>query len=119
MSERLERAAERSVSIACDLGASGAECTIAEGDEFSVNVRLGEIESLTEAGSSSAGIRVLLGKRAGSAYTSDLTDEGLRRMVEQALEIAEIASEDPHAGLPERSLPPATYSPLCMLAGKA
>jgi len=103
MSQRLERAAERAVAIACDLGASGAECTIAEGDEFSVNVRLGEIESLTEAGSSSAGIRVLLGKRAGSAYTSDLSDEGLRRMVEQAVEIAEIATEDPHAGLPERS----------------
>jgi PmbA protein len=103
MSQRLERAAERAVAIACDLGASGAECTIAEGDEFSVNVRLGEIESLTEAGSSSAGVRVLLGKRAGSAYTSDLSDDGLRRMVEQAIEIAEIATEDPHAGLPERS----------------
>jgi PmbA protein len=103
MSQRLEEAAERAVAIACDLGASGAECTIAEGDEFSVNVRLGEIESLTEAGSSSAGIRVLLGKRQGSAYTSDLSGEGLRRMVEQAVEIAEIATEDPHAGLPERS----------------
>ncbi len=102
MSERLERAAERAVAMACDLGATGAECTIAEGDEFSVNVRLGEIESLTEAGSSSAGMRVLLGKRAGSAYTSDLSDEGLRRMAAQAIEIAEIATEDPHAGLPER-----------------
>jgi PmbA protein len=103
MSDRLERAAERAVAMACDRGVSGAECTIAEGDEFSVNVRLGEIESLTEAGSSSAGIRVLLGKRAGSAYTSDLSDDGLRRMVDQAVEIAEIATEDPDAGLPDRS----------------
>lgn len=98
-----EKVAERAVAMACDLGATNAECTIAEGDEFSVNVRLGEVENLKDAGSSAAGIRVLLGTRAGSSYTSDLSEEGIRRMVGQAMEIAEIATEDPHAGLPERS----------------
>jgi PmbA protein len=103
VSAGLERVAERAVAMACDLGAAHAECTLAEGDEFSVNVRLGEVESLKDAGSSGAGLRVLLGRRAGSSYTSDLSEEGVRRMVEQAMEIAEIATEDPHAGLPDRS----------------
>ena len=62
------------------------ECTISEGDQFSVNVRMGEIESLTEAGSRGAGLRVLIGKRTGSAYTSDLTDDGLDQMVDSALD---------------------------------
>jgi PmbA protein len=44
---------------------------------------------------------VLEGKRAGSAYTSDLSPEGIRHMVRSAIEIAAIASEDPMAGLPE------------------
>ena len=102
MSDELERLAERAVCMAQDAGATGAECTLAQGEEFSVNVRLGEVESLKDAGSSGAGIRVLIGKRAGSAYTSDLGEEGIRRMVHQAMEIAEIATEDPYAGLPER-----------------
>ena len=43
-------------------GATDAECTIAEGDEFSANVRMREIENLKEAGSRGAGLRILRGK---------------------------------------------------------
>jgi PmbA protein len=63
-------------------------------------VRLGEVETLTEAGSRGAGLRVLAGKRVGSAYTSDLTEDGIRRMVDSALELSTITTEDPFAGLP-------------------
>lgn len=82
-------------------GADEAECTISEGDEFSVTLRMREIEKLKEAGSRGAGVRVLLGQRPGSSYTSDLTPEGLARMVDSAIELARLATEDPHAGLPE------------------
>ncbi|HWZ30807.1 MAG TPA: metallopeptidase TldD-related protein [Bryobacteraceae bacterium] len=97
----LEQLASDAVKQALAHGASDAECTAAEGDEFSAVVRMREIEKLTEAGSRGAGIRVLVGKRAGSSYTSDLTKEGLERMVKTALELATITSEDPFAGLPE------------------
>jgi PmbA protein len=60
-----------------------------------------EVESLKEAGSRGAGIRVLSGKRTGSSYTSDLSPEGMDRMVRAALELLTITSEDPEAGLPE------------------
>ncbi|MBI4876881.1 MAG: TldD/PmbA family protein [Acidobacteria bacterium] len=84
-------------------GAEEAECTISEGDEFSVSVRMREIETLKEAGSRAAGVRVLVDRRAGSSYTSDLTREGLEHMVDSALELARLTTEDPFAGLPEES----------------
>jgi len=98
---RMEELAAQVVERALGRGADEAECTIGEGDEFSVNVRLREVESLKEAGYRGAGVRVLVGRRSGSAYTSELSDAGLERMVDAALELAAITSEDPHAGLPE------------------
>jgi PmbA protein len=84
-------------------GATGVECTLSEGDEFSVTVRMSEVETLKEAGSRAAGIRVLLGKRVGSSYTSDLTPEGIAQMLDAAFEIGEITTEDPFTGLPDVS----------------
>jgi PmbA protein len=97
----LAELAEETVKRALDRGASEAECTISEGSEFSVNVRMREVESLKQAGSRGAGLRVLIGQRAGSAYTSDLSADGISRMVASAVELAAITSEDPHAGLPD------------------
>jgi PmbA protein len=88
------------VERALRAGASDAECTIAEGEEFSVNVRMREVESLKEAGSRGAGLRIMKGKTTGASYTSDLSREGLDRLVAAAIELAEITTGDPHAGLP-------------------
>lgn len=74
---------------------------MSEGDEFSVSVRMAEVETLQEAGSRSAGIRILMGKRVGSSYTSDLTSEGIAQMLDAAFQIGEITTEDPFAGLPD------------------
>ncbi|HKE22486.1 MAG TPA: metallopeptidase TldD-related protein [Bryobacteraceae bacterium] len=89
------------VRRAVSSGATGAECTISEGDEFSASIRLREIENLKEAGSRAAGLRILIGKKTGSCYTSDLSREGIDRLVRGAIELAEITTEDPHAGLPD------------------
>jgi PmbA protein len=90
------------VRRALSAGASDAECTIAEGEEFTANVRMRELESLKEAGSRGAGLRILVGCRTGASYTSDLSAEGIEKLVRSAMELAEITTEDPHAGLPER-----------------
>lgn len=82
-------------------GATDSECTIAEGEEFSANVRMREVENLKEAGSRGAGLRILIGKKTGASYTSDLSSEGIAHMVRSAVELADITSDDPHAGLPE------------------
>jgi PmbA protein len=82
-------------------GATDAECTIAEGDEFSANVRMRQVESLKEAGSRAAGLRILIGRKTGSSYTSDLAPEGIALLLKSAIELADVTTEDPHAGLPD------------------
>ena len=82
-------------------GASDAECTIAEGEEFAANVRMREVENLKEAGSRGAGLRIMMGRRTGASYTSDLSQEGVAQLVRSAIELADITTEDPHAGLPD------------------
>ena len=89
------------VKRALAAGATDAECTIAEGDEFSASVRMREVESLKEAGSRGAGLRILIGRKTGSSYTSDLSPEGIDLLLKSAIELAEVTTEDPHAGLPE------------------
>src|SRR3974377_1249125 len=84
-------------------GATAAEAVVREGDEFSTLVRLGQVETLKEAGARSVGIRVFNGKRAASTYSSDFSREGLDRMLKSALELSKITSEDPFAGIPEAS----------------
>jgi PmbA protein len=99
----LEQLAADAVKLAKTGGATDAECTISEGSEFEATIRMREVESLKEAGSRGAGIRVLVGNRTGSAKTSDLSREGMDLMVHKALALAEITTDDPLAGLPEES----------------
>jgi PmbA protein len=100
LSELLDFASQV-IELAKKAGATGAECTVSEGENFSVDVRLGEVETLTQSGSRAAGLRVMVGRCTGSSYTSDLTREGLAKLVASALELAAITTEDPLAGLPE------------------
>ncbi len=88
-------------AIAC--GATAAECVIRDGAEFSAVVRLGEVETLKESGSKALGIRVFVGKHAASTFTSDLSPRSLQQMIDSALELAKITTEDPFASLPEAS----------------
>ena len=89
------------VSLAMKAGASDAEAVVREGDEFSVNVRMGEVETLKESGSRGLGLRVFLGTRSASTSTSDLSADGVRLLVEGAMALAKFTEEDPFTGLPE------------------
>src|SRR5664280_3293692 len=89
------------VALAMKAGATDAEAVAREGDEFSVNVRMGQVETLKDSGSRGLGLRVFLGKRSASASTSDLTAEGIRQLVDGALDLAKITEEDPFTGLAE------------------
>src|SRR5580700_2487641 len=89
------------VALAIKAGASDAEAVIREGDEFSVNVRMGQVETLKESGSRALGLRVFLGTRSASASTSDLTPEGIRLLVDGAAALAKVTEDDPFMGLPD------------------
>ena len=97
----LKEIAVEAVWLAIQQGAGAAEAVVADGSEFSTTVRLGQVETLKEAGSKGAGIRVFIGQRSASTHSSDLTREGIRKMVESAVALARVTSEDPFAGIPE------------------
>src|SRR5580692_2845352 len=99
----LRSLAQDIVRRAMNGGATAAECVVREGDEFSTLVRLGQVETLKEAGSRSIGVRVFRGQRSASTYSSDFSSEALDRMLKSALELAKITSEDPFSGIPEAS----------------
>src|SRR5208282_3116159 len=83
------------VAKAVKAGATDAEAIAREGDEFSVTVRMGEVEKLIESGSRALGLRVFIGQRSASTSTSDLTPDGIRQLVDGALALARITEEDP------------------------
>lgn len=95
----LRDVAESLVAYARACGADEAEVSVIDGYEFNVDVRKGRIESLVEAGSRSAGLRVIKDKKTAYASSSDLDMGTLRRLVRGAVRRAELGSADEFAGL--------------------
>ena len=91
------------VARAMKAGASAADAIVRDGTEFSTVVRMGEVETLKEAGSRGMGLRVFVGKRVASTYSSDFSQDGIERLVRGALDLAKVTSEDPCAGLPDEA----------------
>lgn len=99
--ERLEQVARDMVGRAARAGASAADAVVREGEEFTAVIRLSQIESLKEAASKTLGLRVFLGTRSASAYSSDFSETSLQKLVERTLAMARVTSEDPASGLPD------------------
>ena len=97
----LHQLAQETVLKALKSGATDAEAVVYEGDEFETRVRLGQVEMLKESGSRAIGLRVFMGLRTASTSSSDLSPDSIQRLVEGAITLAKITSEDPFAGLPE------------------
>ena len=105
--------AERLVRFGRVCGADEIEVGVGDGTEFSVDVRLGEIENLVEAGSRSMGLRIIKDKKNAFASSSDLDEETLKRLIRNAVRRAELSSRDEFSGLPtlsKRSVDPAALS---------
>ena len=101
VSSDLKQLASDVLAKALKAGATDAEAVVYEGDEFSALVRLGQVETLKESGSRAVGLRVFLGQRIASTSSSDFSNESIARLVDGAITLAKITSEDPFAGLPE------------------
>lgn len=91
--------AQAVVKQALSCGASAAEAVVREGSEFSTVVRLGNVETLKEAGAKAIGVRVFFGQKAASTYTTDFSRAALDHLVSSAVSLARVTSEDPCAGL--------------------
>jgi PmbA protein len=109
----LLKLAERLVRIGKVCGADEIEVGIGDGQEFSVDVRLGEIENLVQAGSRSMGLRLIKGKKTAFAASSDLTEDTLRHLIKSAVRRAELSNVDEFSGLPplsRRKIDPSTLA---------
>ena len=92
------------VDRAVRAGATAADVIVREADEFSTTLRLGKIENLKEAASKALGLRVFLGTRSATSFSSDFSAAALARLVERTLAMARVTSEDRASGLPEPEL---------------
>ena len=99
----LSQLASDVLARALKAGATEAEAVVYEGDEFSTRVRLGQVETLKESGSRAVGLRVFIGHRTASTSSSDFSPDSIERLVDGAVTLARITSEDPFAGLPDAS----------------
>jgi PmbA protein len=93
--------ADRILGEATDGRAGEAEAFFVHGSELTVKAFDGDVESLTAAESQGVGVRVFTDSRMGFAYTSDLSDAGVRRVVAEALDACRYNEPDEHNGLPE------------------
>src|SRR5580704_1325585 len=91
---------DRILKMTLERGGKGlvAECVLRSGAELSARVRKGEPELVEEAGTRSAGLRVIQDRRVASTSTSDLTEGGIERFVADAIELVALSQEDPFAG---------------------
>jgi PmbA protein len=103
MPVKLKELAENLVVFGKVNGADEIEISILDGYEFSVDVRLGKIENLVEAGSRSLGLRIIKDKKTAFASSSDLSKETLHHLVKNAIKRAMLASPDEFSGLPALS----------------
>jgi len=99
--DRLAELAEDVVHRCRAAGASEAEVGASVDTGLSVNVRLGEVETIEHTRDRSFGVTVYFGKRKGSASTADLKPDSIAKTIEQACAIARYTEEDPAAGLAE------------------
>ncbi len=92
--------AELAVKAALDAGATGADAMVGAGRKTSIKVTQQEIEELTQAGSKSMGLRVLVGTKSALLYTSDFTKASVKALAKQAVDLAGKSGEDPFAAIP-------------------
>lgn len=100
MSEDLEASARLAVAAALAEGVDEADAWCQDSVERSVRVYEGSVESLTEAGTKGAGVRVFKEGRSGYAYGSDLSEDGLRGLARAAAASAAVTEADEYAGIP-------------------
>ena len=92
---------EKVLSLARAQGATAAEADVATGHGLAVAVRMGEVETVEHQRDKGLSVTVYMGKRKGSAGTTDFSAAAIKETVQAACTIASNTSEDPCAGLLE------------------
>jgi PmbA protein len=97
--DKAKAIAESLVERGIAAGATAADVLYAGDRSSSVQVRLGEIDSVSRSEGEEIGLRLFVGQRSATTASSDLSDEALGVLVDRCLAMAKEAPEDPFAGL--------------------
>lgn len=100
----LESIVARLLAEAKAQGATSADADVSIVKGLSVNVRLGEVETVEFNQDRGLGVTVYVGQRKGSASTSDFSDKAIAETVAAACGIAKYTAEDPCNGLADPEL---------------
>jgi PmbA protein len=92
------------LKMALARGATQAEAGLSVSQGLSVATRMGSVETIEHQQDNGLGISVYIGQHKGSASTSNLDAEAIRKTVEAACNIARYTSEDPCTGLADAEL---------------
>ena len=101
--DRLAELAEDVIRRARTAGATQAEVSASIDTGLSVNVRLGEVETVEHTRDRGFGLTVYFGHRKGTASTADLNADSIQATLDQACAIARYTEEDPASGLADAS----------------
>lgn len=69
--------------------------------ELEVEVTEAKVENLQQAAETGLSVRVISHNRLGFAYTTDLSPEGVKKVVQEAIDISKVVPPDPLYALPE------------------
>src|SRR4051812_31332135 len=96
--------AAKALKTAKEKGASHAEiaCSMSEG--FTVNIRLGEVETIEYHRDKGIDITVYFKNQSGSASTTDINQQSIENAVDAACSIAKATGSDPCHGLADPEL---------------
>jgi PmbA protein len=97
--QEARRIAESLVERGIAARATAADALYVGDRSSSVQVRLGEIDSVSRSEGEQMGLRLFVGQRSATAASSDLSDEALSALVGRCLAMATEAPEDSYAGL--------------------
>ncbi len=99
MEDFLRNTGEKALDLARKKGVE-AEAFLLQGRELSIEVIDGQVETFKEAEEAGLGLRVINQGRLGFVFTSDLSDEAVKQVVEDAISISHYTEADPHNCLP-------------------
>ena len=102
--DRLDGIVRDALRQARRLGADEAEVHVSASQGLSVNVRLGEVETLEYMQDRGVSVTVYDGRRKGVASSADLKPESIAECVRRATDIARYTQEDPCNGLADPGL---------------
>ncbi len=102
--DELKEIMDQVLLLAKKKGATAASVGVNLDSGFSVDVRMGNVETVAFSEDKGVGLNVYIGHSKGSASSSDTTPKALDDMVNAACEIAKVSAKDTCFGLPEPEL---------------